>query len=127
MGVLQADAAMLSSMIMIQDLLIESQRPRSKPVHVVAVVRNPQTVKVANYMVRDLAQGTMTAELLQPDELVSGLMAQVCSCLLLCLLARSRTCWLAWSLACLLACCNKFRSVRFSSLYQHSSIRVLTL
>ena len=76
--VLQADASMLSSLIMIQDLLIETQRPRSRPVHVVAVVRCPQTVKVANYMVRHLAQGTMTAELLQPDELVSGLMAQVC-------------------------------------------------
>lgn len=68
---------MLSSVIMIQDLLIESKRPQSSPVHVVGVVRCPQTVKVANYMVRDLAQGTMTAELLQPDELVSGLMAQV--------------------------------------------------
>lgn len=75
---LQADASMLSSIIMIQDLLIESERPRSSPVHVLGVVRCPQTVKVANYMVRDLAQGTMTAELLQPDELVSGLMAQVC-------------------------------------------------
>ena len=74
---------MLSSLIMIQDLLIEAQRPRSRPVHVVAVVRCPQSVKVANYMVRDLAQGTMTAELLQPDELVSGLMAQVSPCLCL--------------------------------------------
>lgn len=64
---------------MVQDLLIESQRSRSHPVHVVGVVRNPQTVKVANYMVKDLGQGTMTAELLQPDELVSGLMAQVTS------------------------------------------------
>lgn len=27
-------------------------------------------------MVKDLARNTMTAELLQPDELVSGLMAQ---------------------------------------------------
>ena len=74
---MQADASMLSSMIMIQDLLIQAQRPISSPAHVVGVVRCPQTVKVANYMVRDLAQGTMTAELLQPDELVSGLMAQV--------------------------------------------------
>lgn len=77
MHVMQADASLLSSIIMVQDLLIESQRPRSHPVHVVGVVRNPQTVKVANYMVKDLSQGTMTAELLQPDELVSGLMAQV--------------------------------------------------
>ena len=84
---------MLSSIIMIQDLLIEAQRPPSSPVHVVGVVRCPQTVKVANYMVRDLAQGTITAELLQPDELVSGLMAQVCTsccphftCFCLCLL-----------------------------------------
>ena len=74
----QADASLLSSTIMVQDLLIESQRPPSDPVHVVGVVRCPETVKVANYMVKDLAQGTMTAELLQPDELVSGLMAQVC-------------------------------------------------
>ena len=74
---MQADASLLSSIIMVQDLLIESQRPRSHPVHVVGVVRCPQTVKVANYMVKDLSQGTMTAELLQPDELVSGLMAQV--------------------------------------------------
>jgi len=77
MCVMQADASLLSSIIMVQDLLIESQRPRSHPVHVVGVVRCPQTVKVANYMVKDLSQGTMTAELLQPDELVSGLMAQV--------------------------------------------------
>lgn len=76
-GCTQADASLLSSIIMVQDLLIESQRPRSHPVHVVGVVRNPQTVKVANYMVKDLGQGTITAELLQPDELVSGLMAQV--------------------------------------------------
>lgn len=34
-------------------------------------------LQVANYLVRDLAQNTMTAELLQPDELVSGLIAQV--------------------------------------------------
>ena len=34
-------------------------------------------MQVANYMVRDLARNCMTAELLQPDELVSGLMAQV--------------------------------------------------
>ena len=34
-------------------------------------------MQVANYLVRDLAKNTMTAELLQPDELVSGLMSQV--------------------------------------------------
>lgn len=34
-------------------------------------------VQVANYMVRDLSKGCMTCELLQPDELVSGLIAQV--------------------------------------------------
>ena len=87
---------MLSSIIMVQDLLIESQRPQSHPVHVVGVVRCPETVKVANYMVKDLSQGTMTAELLQPDELVSGLMAQVYphlyllfACLLACLITTS--------------------------------------
>ena len=74
---LQADASMLSSMIMIQDLLIQAQRPQSSPVHVVGVVRCPETVKVANYMVKDLAQGTMTAGLVPPGGLVSGPMAQV--------------------------------------------------
>lgn len=74
-----SDANMLSLMVMLQDLLIMYRRHRSNPCHVVGVVRCPQTVKVANYTVRDLAQGTMTAELLQPDELVSGLIAQVTS------------------------------------------------
>jgi hypothetical protein len=124
MCVVQADASLLSSIIMVQDLLIESQRPRSHPVHVVGVVRCPQTVKVANYMVKDLSQGTMTAELLQPDELVSGLMAQVhphlylfeyllgclvtCSCtallthLLAYILGHLQLHSIAYSLACLL-------------------------
>ncbi|KAK9814063.1 hypothetical protein WJX72_000188 [[Myrmecia] bisecta] len=75
----QADAQMMSMLMLIQDILISTKRERSRPAHVVAVVRCPQSVKVANYMVRDLAQGTMTAELLQPDELVAGLIAQVTS------------------------------------------------
>ena len=41
-----------------------------------AAAETVRMLQVANYMVRDLAQGTMTAELLQPDELVSGLIAQ---------------------------------------------------
>lgn len=97
---MQADASLLSSIIMVQDLLIESQRPRSHPVHVVGVVRNPQTVKVANYMVKDLGQGTITAELLQPDELVSGLMAQVTPLMMDCRASMTAQVLLWNSLAC---------------------------
>ena len=39
--------------------------------------KSPHWLQVANYMVRDLSKGCMTCELLQPDELVSGLIAQV--------------------------------------------------
>ena len=43
---LQADAQMLSELMLVQDILIASGRDRSSPAHVVAVVRSPYTVKV---------------------------------------------------------------------------------
>ena len=42
----QADAQMLSELMLVQDILIASERDRSTPAHVVAVVRCPHTVKV---------------------------------------------------------------------------------
>lgn len=40
-------------------------------------VRRPETTQVANYLLDRLGKGQVTAELLQPDELISGMMAQV--------------------------------------------------
>ena len=42
-----------------------------------AQVRQPETVKVANYLIERLSKATVTAELLHPDELVSGMISQV--------------------------------------------------
>lgn len=43
----------------------------------VVQIRRAETSQVANYMLDRLGQGQVTAELLQPDELVSGMMAQI--------------------------------------------------
>ena len=43
----------------------------------VAQVRQPETVKVANYIIERLGKATVTAELLHPDELVSGMISQI--------------------------------------------------
>ena len=40
-------------------------------------IRRQETVQVANHLLETLGQGQVTAELLQPDELVSGMMAQI--------------------------------------------------
>ena len=40
-------------------------------------VREPETVKTANYLIDRLSRATVTAELLHPDELVSGMISQV--------------------------------------------------
>ncbi len=40
-------------------------------------IRRAETTQVANYLLDRLGQGLVTAELLQPDELVSGMMAQI--------------------------------------------------
>ena len=42
-----------------------------------AQVRSPETVEVANYLIDRLGKATVTAELMHPDELVSGLLSQV--------------------------------------------------
>ncbi len=43
----------------------------------VGLVRQPETVEVANWLIDKMGRGVLTAELLQPDELVSGIIAQV--------------------------------------------------
>ncbi len=35
------------------------------------------TLQVANYLIDRLSKGTVTAELVQPDELISGMISQV--------------------------------------------------
>ena len=40
-------------------------------------MRQPETVKVANYLIERLSKATVTAELLHPDELVSGMISQI--------------------------------------------------
>ena len=40
-------------------------------------IQRPETTQVANYLLDRLGKGQVTAELLQPDELISGMMAQV--------------------------------------------------
>lgn len=40
-------------------------------------MRSPETVEVANYLIDRLGKATVTAELLHPDELVSGILSQV--------------------------------------------------
>ena len=56
------------------------QDQRSHEIGMFGTATNSQhCLQVANYMVRDLSKGCMTCELLQPDELVSGLIAQVSS------------------------------------------------
>ena len=40
-------------------------------------VRQPETVEVANFLIARLGKSTVTAELMHPDELVSGILSQV--------------------------------------------------
>lgn len=40
-------------------------------------VRQPETVEVANFLIDRLGKFLVTAELLHPDELVSGILSQV--------------------------------------------------
>lgn len=42
-----------------------------------AQVRQPETVEVANFLIARLGKSTVTAELMHPDELVSGILSQV--------------------------------------------------
>jgi hypothetical protein len=62
-----------------QELLLKAGRGPGSPAHVVGMVRQPETVEVANFLIDKMGHGAITAELLQPDELVSGIIAQVWS------------------------------------------------
>ena len=57
---------------------MKAGRSGDSPAHVVGLVRQPETVEVANWLIDKMGRGVLTAELLQPDELVSGIIAQVC-------------------------------------------------
>lgn len=59
-----------------QEVLLKGGRDRSSPAHVVGMVRQAETVEVANFLIDRMGHGVLTAELLQPDELVSGIIAQ---------------------------------------------------
>ena len=60
----------------LQEVLLKAGRDRDSPAHVVGMVRQPETVEVANFLIDKMGHGVLTAELLQPDELVSGIIAQ---------------------------------------------------
>ena len=40
-------------------------------------MRQPETVEVANFLIERLGKAMVTAELMHPDELVSGILSQV--------------------------------------------------
>lgn len=62
----------------LQEVLLKAGRDRDSPAHVVGMVRQPEALEVANFLIDKMGHGVLTAELLQPDELVSGIIAQVC-------------------------------------------------
>ncbi|KAL0047458.1 hypothetical protein WJX82_003858 [Trebouxia sp. C0006] len=72
-----ADAQTLGVLLLIQDILVHDGRDQQRPCHIVSTVRRPQTIEVANYLVDRLGKKCVTAELLQPDELISGMISQV--------------------------------------------------
>ena len=61
-------------------MLLKGGRDASNPAHVVGMVRQAETVEVANFLIDRMGHGVLTAELLQPDELVSGIIAQARFC-----------------------------------------------
>jgi hypothetical protein len=71
-----ADARMLTSLLMVQDLCNSRCAP-GKPPHIVACIQFPETVATATHILTELARTRLTAELLQPGELVSGMLLQV--------------------------------------------------
>ncbi|MCJ1468197.1 hypothetical protein MMC07_006825 [Pseudocyphellaria aurata] len=73
----EADALTISVILLLQEVLTVSGRDTSYPAHIVGMVRSPETVEVANYLIDRLGKATVTAELLHPDELVSGILSQV--------------------------------------------------
>ncbi|KAK9815434.1 hypothetical protein WJX72_003650 [[Myrmecia] bisecta] len=73
----EGDALTLSVILLLNDVMVASGRDARNPVHIVGTVRRPETVEVANFLIGKLSKNTVTAELLQPDELVSGMISQV--------------------------------------------------
>ncbi len=60
-----------------QEVLLQEGRGEGRPAHCVGMVRAPETVEVANFLIDKMGRNALTAELLQPDELVAGIIAQV--------------------------------------------------
>lgn len=73
----EADAHLLFALIQVQEFLQNNEVERRRPLHVVSTVRHPETLVVADHIVRDVGKGCITAELIDPDELVSGIITQV--------------------------------------------------
>mmetsp|Transcript_19941 Transcript_19941/g.60258 ORF Transcript_19941/g.60258 Transcript_19941/m.60258 type:complete len:961 (+) Transcript_19941:333-3215(+) len=74
----QADALVLSTLVVLQGAVVKGDRDSDRPpLHVVGMVRRPETIGVANYLIGKLTKGAISAELLQPAELVSGAICQV--------------------------------------------------
>lgn len=67
---------MLTALLVVQDMLKGVSGP---PPHVVACLNHYESLQTANHILSDrqLGKGRITAELLQPDELVSGMLLQV--------------------------------------------------
>jgi len=74
-GSKEADAHLLFALIQVQEHVMHVRRRR--PLHVVSTVRHPETLVVADHIVREVGKGCITAELIDPDELVSGIITQV--------------------------------------------------
>ena len=78
---LSGRALLLRARTVLQEVLLKGGRDSSNPAHVVGMVRQAETVEVANFLIDRMGHGVLTAELLQPDELVSGIIAQAsCPC-----------------------------------------------
>jgi hypothetical protein len=72
-----ADARMLTSLLMVQDIVNSGGTLASRAPHIVACVQYPDTARTAEHILAELAKTRCTAELLQPGELVSGMLLQV--------------------------------------------------
>lgn len=71
----EADAHMLSTLMQVQDFL-HTHRTRSKAAHLVTTIAHPETTEVANHLIGQ-GDNVLTAELVHPEELMSGLLSQV--------------------------------------------------
>ena len=82
-------------------------RTRSKPAHLVTTHTHPETLEVANFIIGE--RDVLTAELVHPEELMSGLLSQVTT-----LLFHSDT--TSDTTTCLCAACHCCRTSHASSL-----------